>query len=184
MKKVIITTITIMVAFVVNAASYNWKVSNLDSNLAPGYSVATDMTAYLIDSSVSGYDYATVSAAFSKGEGLALLTGSGVVSSVAGSSFVADGMTGTEVQLTYTDASHAAGTTYNYYAVLISKNEAYYLLTTEVGAKASTAGARPLNFNLGSSTVNPSGWQPIPEPTSGLLLLVGGALLALRRKQK
>ena len=31
-------------------------------------------------------------------------------------------------------------------------------------------------------------WTPtqftIPEPTSGLLLLVGGAMLALRRKQK
>ncbi len=30
----------------------------------------------------------------------------------------------------------------------------------------------------------PPGPGPIPEPTSGLLLLVGGAMLALRRKQK
>ena len=28
------------------------------------------------------------------------------------------------------------------------------------------------------------GGETIPEPTSGLLLLVGGAMLALRRKQK
>ena len=33
-------------------------------------------------------------------------------------------------------------------------------------------------------TVTASGGGDIPEPTSGLLLLVGGAMLALRRKQK
>lgn len=36
-----------------------------------------------------------------------------------------------------------------------------------------------------SGTVTPAGPGPgVPEPTSGLLLLMGGAMLALRRKQK
>jgi len=35
-----------------------------------------------------------------------------------------------------------------------------------------------------SSWSTPAGSSPIPEPTSGLLLVVGGAMLALRRKQK
>ncbi len=34
------------------------------------------------------------------------------------------------------------------------------------------------------STTGGGGTDPLPEPTSGLLLLVGGAMLALRRKQK
>lgn len=35
-----------------------------------------------------------------------------------------------------------------------------------------------------SSWSTPAGSTPVPEPTSGLLLLVGGAMIALRRKQK
>lgn len=35
-----------------------------------------------------------------------------------------------------------------------------------------------------SSWSTPAGTTPIPEPTSGFLLLVGGAMIALRRKQK
>jgi len=35
-----------------------------------------------------------------------------------------------------------------------------------------------------NDAVSSSGWQAVPEPTSGLLLLLGSALLALRRKSK
>jgi hypothetical protein len=35
-----------------------------------------------------------------------------------------------------------------------------------------------------TKTATGGGGETIPEPTSGLLLLVGGAMLALRRKQK
>ena len=38
-----------------------------------------------------------------------------------------------------------------------------------------TAAANASNFNMGS---------PIPEPSSGLLLLMGGAMLALRRRRQ
>ena len=36
----------------------------------------------------------------------------------------------------------------------------------------------------GYSSWSPTSFTAVPEPTSGLLLLIGGALLALRRKQK
>ena len=36
----------------------------------------------------------------------------------------------------------------------------------------------------GSDYWSPTSFTAVPEPTSGLLLLIGGALLALRRKQK
>ena len=45
-----------------------------------------------------------------------------------------------------------------------------------VGSNFSTSGTTGWNTNGGTS--------PIPEPTSGLLLLVGAGMLALRRKQK
>ena len=41
-----------------------------------------------------------------------------------------------------------------------------------------------LATSAASSWATPAGSSPIPEPTSGLLLVVGGAMLALRRKQK
>ena len=46
-----------------------------------------------------------------------------------------------------------------------------------VSTQFSTTGATGWNTNGGSST-------DVPEPTSGLLLLIGGAMVALRRKQK
>ena len=39
-------------------------------------------------------------------------------------------------------------------------------------------------FYSGDTPPTPPTPDPLPEPTSGLLLLVGGAMLALRRKQK
>lgn len=51
----------------------------------------------------------------------------------------------------------------------------------------STAAAAASAWKSATAPVTPSGpggTDPIPEPTSGLLLMVGGALLALRRKQK
>jgi hypothetical protein len=34
-----------------------------------------------------------------------------------------------------------------------------------------------------SGSATASNWTAVPEPTSGLLLLVGGALLALKRRR-
>ena len=39
------------------------------------------------------------------------------------------------------------------------------------------------NYSFGDQSVNGAVWQTIPEPTSGVLLLVGVAALALRRKK-
>ena len=52
------------------------------------------------------------------------------------------------------------------------------------GSMFALSGANGWNTNGGSTPPTPPGPGPIPEPTSGLLLLVGGAMLALRRKQK
>lgn len=47
-----------------------------------------------------------------------------------------------------------------------------------------TSGANMGGSSLIGSTAYTGGGSGVPEPTSGLLLLVGGAMLALRRKQK
>ena len=52
-------------------------------------------------------------------------------------------------------------------------------------AVAPETGAAGVAFgNLQTATTTAGAWQSVPEPTSGLLLLLGMAGLALRRKQK
>ena len=94
----------------------------------------------------------------------------------------------------------AAGVTQTYYTKLVITDTASgKALETTMGSFTYTGGALTspsLTFygdgaggfaDGGMPTASPAGWSDgggAPEPTSGLLLLVGGAMLALRRKQK
>ena len=89
----------------------------------------------------------------------------------------------------------AASTGYMISAVL-AKNDGTATLEMDKAAFTTPAsGTKTLNIATGAnfdttgSKWDAGGWQTsgggdTPEPTSGLLLLVGGAMLALRRKQK
>ncbi|MBQ6010555.1 MAG: PEP-CTERM sorting domain-containing protein [Kiritimatiellae bacterium] len=88
----------------------------------------------------------------------------------------------------------AASTDYMISAVL-AKNDGTATLEMDKAAFTTAAsGTKTLNITTGAnfastgSKWDSGGWQTsgggVPEPTSGLLLLVGGAMLALRRKQK
>ena len=69
----------------------------------------------------------------------------------------------------------------------ITDDSAYYVTTTSSGVK--TPGASTTNnakFTIASQASATSGsgaWTAVPEPTSGLLLLLGMAGLALKRKR-
>ena len=59
---------------------------------------------------------------------------------------------------------------------------ALYSVTWDANTGASFS-ADELTYGGASMTTSVAGGQPVPEPTSGLLLLLGMAGLALRRKQ-
>ena len=96
--------------------------------------------------------------------------------------------------ITPTSTGVAAGTGLTVYEVLISddgKNIAWGSTTMNLAANAGLNQNKVLAGSaftyVAASTPTPPTPPdpgPIPEPTSGLLLLVGGAMLALRRKQK
>ncbi len=91
----------------------------------------------------------------------------------------------------------AAGVTKTYYANLVITDIASgKQLESSMGSFTWTGGdlAAPevVFYGEGASgwatggapSASPAGWVAAPEPTSGLLLLIGAGMLALRRKQK
>lgn len=87
-----------------------------------------------------------------------------------------------------------AGDVNGFYAVLVQSGD-YYSFYNAGQVTGTTAASAPTDLKLnadwqGTATLTSGGFVVahqsggVPEPTSGLLLLIGGAMLALRRKQK
>ena len=66
-----------------------------------------------------------------------------------------------------------------YFAILVTSGDKFVL-----GAADQAQFYTPGDAQTGWNSNGSGGSTDVPEPTSGLLLLVGGAMIALRRKQK
>ena len=75
---------------------------------------------------------------------------------------------------------------YTYHDATYDKD--FYIANIATGTVGAEAGLTLANLGTkflgGTNPTSTGGWQAIPEPTSGLLLLLGVAGLALRRRQK
>ena len=174
MKKMIMLLVAIASAFYVNAASMSWSL-NLGKD---GYA---NKTYYVIDGAkqadvlalLGAVDDSTASSLNS------MAFTSGTLSSKKGAATIDTNVgSATTAMLLVLDGELAAGQTYKYETVDISAG----LYTPPATAPATPPSLTAL-ANSGTM-VKAGGGGDVPEPTSGLLLLVGGAMLALRRKQK
>lgn len=179
MKKVMIMLALVVVATMTQAASFKWTSTGTTTNNkkfygSDGNAVTSELQAYL-------FDAATVSQAD-------LLAGLKNGDAITKYSSVATGTVGSDSKFTAVDniSYGTAGTTYNFYMAVVDGGQVMF--SKVIPGEAQAADTTTIAFsNPGTWTKAEGAWQSTsdtPEPTSGLLLLVGGAMLALRRKQK
>lgn len=155
MKKLVVVLALALTTFVANAASVKWNAANI---------YASDGTSK-----------------FNGNVTLLCVQLSDFSSTVKASD--AGAIAATTVALP--DAT--AGTYLDFYITFTDNGNTFTSETKHI-AIPTTATPATANFgNMTSQTQNSANWGgggSVPEPTSGLLLLVGAGMLALRRKQK
>ena len=185
MKKIMIACAAVVVAAVAQAASIDWSVSQ-NWTLADGDKAALGSTVYLIDAAYADSLAAAIGADGTIAAGTQGLLGSATTSNGRG-----------KVDLTTTTHDGlTAGKSYDFAVLIVDKtdaNQMYYAISQASSQNAYTVGkdealsisftATTINGTDAISYANGTAWQAVPEPTSGLLMLVGLAGLALRRRR-
>lgn len=185
MKKLTVLFVSLMIAAAVNAASYNWSGVNVKVN-----SKNTDVTSYtiyLVDASMISSD--ALSGQIAAGNYSSLNAVNVVATKTGGilqQAQVKDqyGEYHTVFRWSQTEGLDNSELNGEYYTIILNGDlgeATHYLITQTQSASSPIQGSAAINFGNQINNV----WYPItpaPEPTSGLLILIGAAGLALKRK--
>ncbi len=188
MKKLIVMLSIAVAAFMSHAAAVYWTCSNVyagntsDTVTGVAYFLTTDMLAYADAQALQG-------------------KGASAITAALGSAYSYQGSAGAFGKATTDAVSNATlglsdATTYTAYLMIfdtasITDSSNFYLtdtksLTTMSGTSTASVkfGSQKTNSQASGSWSSASGGGADgPEPTSGLLLLVGAGILGLRRKR-
>jgi hypothetical protein len=194
MKKLVIMACAVAMTAVAQAASVNWgsgafytasgKDGGWSSTMVNAAGATVTMSIYLVDAAT----YATVSAMDQAGM---YKWASGQTATYTGQN--KNPSTGALIPAV-TIGTDDLGKSTTYYSILTAEykdatNGEMYMAAAKEFTTSGTGQANNSNIFGGAATAATGGvrdWQAaaVPEPTSGLLLLLGVAGLALRRKQK
>ena len=186
MKKIMIALAIATMSVVANANAVKWGVAAVSPS--SGATATTDYTAYLFiasdtSSTFSTYTLAAITEALSAGDTSVLSSAAGYAN--AGSIVATTGKANWTTQTLATEID--AGNTLSAFLVIVDDTQSNYLVAqnngSEIMTKTVSSGSAAYSFTFGSQASNANTWQAIPEPTSGLLMLVGLAGLALRRRR-
>ena len=192
MKKLVTITFAALAAVTVNAATANWKVTGGNIYDSTGSSTKFTGTAYVIDATT------TMSAlydAFASGSLNLATTAAASISVSAGAVVTTSGANA----FSYGEA----GSNYSFYLAIVDDDNIYMSNLLSDKAALNPPTQQGLSFgsqqngtatfsNVAAATgfqgaghwsSSGGGGEPVPEPTSGLLMLLGMAGLALKRKR-
>jgi len=179
MKKIIVVLGVICAAVLAQAASIDWSLTATKSNKVYGADGSTvfgktsgDVAYLVLESNLANIKSASDVAGLAVGSADSFNSYGGIATRTA------------------TSSSLSENTKYNFAVVLVQGDQ--FLVTPTIAGTTSDADTvREAVFTYADVKASTGGWgkgsgggEDVPEPTSGLLLLVGGAMLALRRKQK
>ena len=174
MKKLVVVAAVALAAACTHAASVAWQVTGAAADVGLKVYVVETLAEFASEADIQSHTLGT--------EG-----NSGTFAS--GRNVIASGTVGG------LDASKA-GQTQNFYYVIVSNDgngywasgvqsaEIYTTATTHTDSKVAASTFKTGDYTAWSTGGGGGGSGGVPEPTSGLLLLVGAGMLALRRKQK
>ena len=189
MKKLIIASIAAAIGLAVNAATVDWQVWVTGGSASGAYA---GYTAYLVNA--SAWDAATITAATFADSSIVLDSATFDAGSGKGSKTYKTLDSSSVATTRSVDVSTLSeGSTLGVYYVLLNTNadpDTYYKWSDTLTGRAETGdAATTANMTIANSTLSSASWtavggsSPVPEPTSGLLMLLGVAGLALRRRR-
>lgn len=168
MKKLLILAAMIVAGVAANAASFKWTGANIyGSDGETKFTGTAEIYAYLSTATVE--DAVKVADAY-----------------VVDGTFKSDAV-GTSNGFTYEWGDAIGDKMYNFFFVIEDGGKEFNSATADPsviksGIAAATA-TTTLGFaNMATATQTAGNWAAVPEPTSGFLLLLGMAGLALKRK--
>ena len=187
MKKLMIAAAIVCAAAFAQAATYNWQAAadcvTTDGSGYETYLGASSVYFFAGDATTK----ATVMAALTGGDLTAL--DAAIASTTLGEGdygyFMLDNTFPGASQFPAADGAASI----NGFLVFLdnpvpaSAANAFASAVVTVELNDAIKGGGSASFNFGAIETNPSDWQSVPEPTSGLLLLIGVAGLALRRRR-
>ena len=188
MKKIVMFIAVLAAVFTSNAASLKWGAGVAESDGATA--VSAGQVAYLVwsDTAFSGLATSFDKDAMTTDNGGSVVASHTMTADEAGTAYGFSDMFVRE---------DAAGGVNGYYQILLANPSGDKFAVLDAGSISGITdstgfGSLVINIDWSSSEFlgdsgyvgTVTGGGGAPEPTSGLLLLIGGSLLALRRKQK
>ena len=190
MKKLLITAAVALAAIGLNAATVNWSATKgylYDGATTPAK--ITSGSAYLMFVTNS-YTQGDLVNDFYTAKGnvastITAMTNSGALATTAGT-------IGDNARIGSTESTYAGTTDATLYFVVFNDDKMYVSITADApydsvtdtysASFAAITASSKVTFDA-NAAYSEAGWYSVPEPTSGMLLLVGCALMALKRKR-